>query len=141
MKSESFNAKIMYLVSEGVVTQEKCNLTDKLKAKDYINSLNSNLVNVPKTLKIIGKELVPIQKDFEQYSYPIFLKCNHGCKFNILLKSKKDINSITANAINKYINIDFSKNRNQFQYHNIERFIYLEEFIKVDYLIQFYCFS
>ena len=135
-----FNDKIKYLVSKDIVTDLKCLCADKLKCKEYIQHFNLSEVHIPKTLDIIGKTFILSEVDLTKYTFPLYIKCNHGCKYNIFCNSIKSINTKTINLINDYINRDYYKRRNEYQYSKIDKLIYLEEFIPVNYLMQFYCF-
>jgi len=137
---KSFNSKIKYLVSKDVVTDLKRQCCDKLKAKDYVLNCNvSNLIKIPEVLRITGDKLVLNEIDFTQYEFPLYIKCNHGCRYQIYCNNIDSINRHTESIINKYMSKTYTE-YNEYQYDGIDKKIYLEKYIKIDYLMQFYCF-
>ena len=135
-----FNKKIKKLVSKDIVTEEKCICSDKLKAKEYVKNLDLKVVNIPKVIDILGKEIVPEKIDFTKYNYPMMLKCNHGCKFNVLCRTIKNVNKKNIKYLNNCIKMNFSKVNGEFQYYNIDRKIFIEEFLPIEMTIKFHCF-
>lgn len=135
----TFNFKIMNLVSKNNVSHQKCELSDKLKSKEFIRKFNFDIINIPKNIKIIGKK---INKgfDFSKFEYPLVIKCNHGCGFHMIFNKYEDIHDKDIDKINNFINLNFVNWHGEYQYCKINRLIYIEEFINIKYLHEYYCF-
>lgn len=72
------------------------------------------------------------------------LKCNHGCKWNIICANKKEFDFDEAIIlIKKWHKSDFSNswNNNEYQYKNIVPRIFLEEYIDIDTEYKIWCFN
>jgi len=136
-----FNERIKELVSEKNITDLKRDCTDKLKAKDYVSKFNLPLINIPKVIKVIGKKIELYGSDWTKYKFPLYIKCNHGWRYQILCKNFLDLcNEHNISKMNNFIHCNFYKKHGEYQYSNIDKKIYLEEFIEIDTLMQFYCF-
>lgn len=102
---------------------------DKYKVREYITSKGYSETLVP--LLGFWKDAGLI--DFSKLPNRFVLKCNHGCRMNILVedKSKLDINE-TVKKLNKWMRVDYSKKTAEYHYHDIERYIICEEFLPID---------
>ena len=71
------------------------------------------------------------------------LKCNHGSGMNIFCKEKSNFNLKSAKLLlKKWLNINYGLKMMEYQYINIERKIFAEQYL-VDEMInyKFYCFN
>ncbi|MBO7277939.1 MAG: hypothetical protein J6U84_08275 [Bacteroidales bacterium] len=102
---------------------------DKYKVRDFIIEKGYSETLVP----LLGYWKDARDIDFSKLPKRFVLKCNHGCRMNILVedKSKLDIKS-TIKTLNKWMNIDYSKVTPEYHYHYIDRYIICEEFLPVD---------
>lgn len=117
----------------------KTNIADKILLHEY-------------SKKILGKDIcVPIFKiynnsdeiNFNELPEKFVLKCNHGSKMNILCNNKSKLNITKAKYdLTKWINTNYGLLTFEYQYINIKRKIFAEEYLSdniKDYKI--YCFN
>ena len=90
----NFNEKIHYLIVYKYGKKE-ADLTDKIKVKDYINSLNIKDLYVPKILKVY-KNVEDI--DINELPDKFVLKCNHGSGWNLIVQDKFQIDLSDAKS-------------------------------------------
>ena len=102
---------------------------DKYKVREYIESkgFGDTLVG------LIGHWKDARDIDFSKLPNKFVLKCNHGCRMNILVedKSKLDIPA-TIETLNNWMSTDHGNVATEYQYHFIDRYIICEEYLPVD---------
>lgn len=118
--------------------------TDKITVHDYVKEKLGKDICIP-IIKTFDK---PEQINFDELPNQFVIKCNHGCKMNIIIKDKRkfDFNS-AKQKLNKWLNEDFSNHFGyELHYKNIPHKILIEEFKSneghsdlTDY--KFYCFN
>lgn len=101
---------------------------DKYKVRGFIEEKGYSDTLIP----LLGCWKNAKEIDFSKLPNKFVLKCNHGCRMNILVedKSKLDIKS-TIKTLNKWMKIDYSKITPEYHYHYIDRYIICEEFLPV----------
>ena len=124
---KSFNEKIQNLKYYDNI-KSKTELADKYLMKKYITKEIGEEYNV----KCLGNWKKFEEINFDKLPEQFVLKCNHGSGMNWIVKDKNKINKIELKKkIKKALNTDFSiVNGFELQYHNIDRLIFAEEFIK-----------
>ena len=133
---KSLNEKIRFLMRNENELKTKC--TDKILLREYC----IKILGVDICPKIIGIYDTLNENDWILFPDEFVIKCNHGCKFNYLVKNKKEENFLNIkNKFDEYLKIDFSQKHNEIQYKNINRKIFIEEYIPnvIDYKIS--CFN
>lgn len=124
------------------ITDLKTNCTDKLKLHDYSKKVLGVDLCVPviKTYKTI-KDI-----DLDELPNKFVFKCNHGCKYNFIVKNKKSFDfDEVKRRITSWMSTNFGLKGYELQYYGIERKIYTETYINtkkgdiVDY--KFLCFN
>lgn len=123
----TFNEKIQWLKIYGDV-EFMSKLADKYRVREYV-------------AEKIGKQyLIPLlgvwdnfdDIDFKKLPNQFVLKCNHGCEYNIIVKSKEDFNCEKAKIkIEKWMSEDYGiVGGFETQYSLIPRKIIAEEYIE-----------
>lgn len=140
---QTLNEKIQYLIVNKYGEFE-AELSDKIKVKEYVNSLNIDGLYVPKTIKSY-KNANDI--DLSELPEKFVIKCNHrsGGVFVCTDKSKFDIDGIRK-VLNKMLKENFAKVTYEYHYKYIEPRIMVEEYIsdgtgKMPYDYKFYVFN
>ena len=135
--TESIQSKLNYLIVHES-PDYKSKIVDKIKLHEY-------------SYKILGKDIcVPIIKiyqnstdiNFDELPDKFVLKCNHGAGMNIIVNDKSKLAQREAiNNLDNWMKRNFGLEGAEFQYINIEKKIFAEEFLREnieDYKI--YCF-
>ena len=145
-------SKLRRIINSNLTTiQEKLNYLMIHESPDYKSKIADKILLHKYSINKLGKDIcVPIIKIYNHSNEIILedlpdkfvLKCNHGSGMNIICNNKStfDINKARF-QLNKWKNINYGLNHNEFQYLNIEPKIYAEIFLKEnieDYKI--YCF-
>lgn len=140
---KNFNEKIQYLIINKY-GKEEAKLSDKIKVKEYVSSLNIKNLHVPAIYETYNKE---DKIDLDKLPDHFVLKCNHGSGdvFICKDKSKFDIENIEK-KLKKVLDKDFAKKSLEYHYSMIKPMIYAEEYLDdktntnpVDY--KFYVFN
>lgn len=127
---QTINEKISWLKlntynNNPLVTQ----CADKLKVRDYVkykgcSEILNNLLGVWDHVDEINWETLPNS---------FVLKCNHGCKYNILCPDKNELDiKMTKDKLEHWLKEDYWKLFAEVQYKGIEKKIICEEFLKND---------
>ena len=137
INSGTIQSKLTYLIVHES-PDYKSRLVDKIRVHEYAK-------------KVIGKDIcVPIIKiynnvneiNFDELPNKFVLKTNHGAAMNVIVSDKSKLNIDEAKKnLDKWIKRNFGLEGGEFQYINVERKIFAEEFLKEgieDYKI--YCF-
>lgn len=108
--------------------QVKSDCADKYKVREYLTERGFGDLLVP----LLGVWEDARDIDFEKLPDRFVLKCNHGCKMNILVqdKSKLDLASVVI-RLNKWKSIDYGKESYELHYSNIKPLVICEEFLPV----------
>lgn len=109
-------------------------LSDKIKVKDYVNSkigCNSH------SAKLYGawKSFDELEKncDFSALPQKFFIKTNHACTTNILIKDKKlfaDNLNILNRIFTKFLKTNYAYKSLEMQYEKIKPQIFIEEYLE-----------
>lgn len=133
----TFQDKLNYLLIHES-PEYKSNIVDKIKLSEY-------------SRKILGKNIcIPILKiydnveeiNLDELPNQFVLKCNHGSGWNIFCKDKNNFDFQKAkNMLNFWMNSNFGKLYNEFQYYFIERKIFATQYYGnlIDY--KTFCFN
>ena len=144
--------KYMYYNDSNLTTiQDKINYLTIHESPDYKSKIVDKIKLHEYSKRILGKDIcVPIlniykdANDINLNELPdkFVLKCNHGSEMNIICKDKSRFNLNNAKySLNKWKKRDYGFETGEFQYINVERKIFAEQFLKdniEDYKI--YCF-
>lgn len=136
---KTFTEKIQWLKFYDCIA-EKTYCADKINLRNYCKKILDNDF-CPKILKIYNNVS---EIKYEDLPDRFILKCNHGSNMNIVCKNKAEFNFETAiNKLAFWSNINFSDYCKMCEYHynNIERKIFLEEFIDIECEYKFWCFN
>lgn len=133
-----FTEKIQYLKIFDV-TDLKTYCSDKILLRDFCKQKLGKDICIP-ILKIYNN-INDI--NFSELPNKFVLKCNHGSSMNIICNNKENFNfNIAIKKLHSFINTDYSIFCGyELQYKNINRQIFLEQYmdIKTDY--KFFCFN
>ena len=138
-----FNEKLMYLKLNNynkndlvVMCSDKINLEKYVKACGY-KDLTNKIIKIYKNANEINFNELPKQ---------LALKCNHGCKFNIIIPDKSKIDQEEVKKqLNKWLKTKYGYITAETHYFKIKPRIYAEEYIKSDKVLpndyKVYCFN
>lgn len=144
---KTFNEKIQWLKLYNA-TEFKTNLTDKILVRDYVEQKIGN-----KYLKQIFQVHDSFDEiDFDTLPETFYIKCNHGCKWQIFVKNKNALlsNQKAFNAarqlIKKWLAMKFfAVGGLELQYVGIKPKVFIEKVVEksADVLTEFeiYCFN
>ena len=143
---------MVYNESNLITIQDKINYLTIHESPDYKSNLVDKIKLHEYSKKILGKDIcVPILKIYSNSSEinlselpnKFVLKCNHGSSMNILCNNKTNFNLTKAqNLLDNWMSINYGVFSSEFQYINIFKKIFAEQFLKddiEDYKI--YCFN
>ena len=146
MNNKNINDKSML-----ITIQEKLNYLLIHESPDYKSKIADKIKLHEYSIKMLGKDIcVPIIKIYEnandikleELPDKFVLKCNHGSGMNIICPNKSNFNLLSArNNLDNWKKIDYGLKNGEFQYININRKIFAENFLKEnieDYKV--YCF-
>lgn len=138
---KTYGEKINWIKLNGNL-ERYSNLVDKYAVREYINYKIGD-VYLPK-LYCVHKDVEEL--DFETLPKSFALKCNHGCKYNIICKDKSTLDiKKTKDKLQKWLNEDYFKEAKEIQYKGIDRKIICEEYLEdnnnqlIDY--KYFCFK
>ena len=145
-------SKLRGIIKPNLTTiQDKLNYLLVHESPEYKTKIADKILLHDFSINKLGKDIcVPIIKiyndsndiNLEELPNKFVLKCNHGSGMNILCSNKTNFDINRAKfQLNKWKNINYGLMTNEFQYINIKRKIFAEEFLKEnieDYKI--YCF-
>lgn len=118
--------------------------TDKITVHDYVKEKIGKDICIP----ILKTYNTPEEIKLEDLPNQFVIKCNHGCKMNIIVKDKSKLNvKELKQKLYKWLNEDYSEhNAFELHYKNIPHKILVEEYKEneghedlTDY--KFYCFN
>ncbi len=137
---KTFNEKIQWLKIYFFPNNQKAiDMTDKVKIHYVVKQMDIN-VKLPKIYFETHDA-----KDIPWNDLPnkFVLKCNHGCRYNMVCKNKDEIDKTKVEKqFNKWIKEDFGLFNVEPHYSSIERKIFAEEYLGenlIDY--KFFCFN
>ena len=139
-----FNEKLMYLKLHDYMNNKlvsKC--SDKIAVRDYIKK--NNLETILNKVYVIVDDANYI--NFDALPDKFVLKCNHGCKFNIICTDKANFDEkMAVDTLNKWKKTKFGYETCEPHYFNIKPLIYAEKYIASDEGImpndyKIYCFN
>ena len=139
-----FNEKLMYLKLHEYMKNDlvsKC--SDKIAVREYIK--DNHLESLLNQIYVIVDDANYI--NFEALPDKFALKCNHGCKFNIICTDKANFDKNKAiETLNKWKNTKFGYETCEPHYFKIKPLIYAEKYIASDEGImpndyKIYCFN
>ena len=140
---KTLNEKLQYLIIYKFGKREAY-LTDKIRVKEYVNSLNIDGLTVPRTIKSY-KDANEI--DLSELPDKFVIKCNHrsGGVFVCTNKSAFDLDGIRK-VLNNMLKENYAKVNYEYHYKYIEPQIMVEEYIsdgtgRMPYDYKFYMFS
>ncbi len=118
-------------------------LADKYKVRDYVKEKIWEDVLIK--LHWVWENIEDIP--FKDLPNSYIIKCNHGCKYNIIVENKNKLNiNDTINKLTNWMNEDYYKWWREMQYKNIDKKILIEELLvdektnfPIDY--KFLCFN
>lgn len=120
-------------------------ISDKLRVRDYVTKKVGSEYLIPLLWHGDKPEEIP----FDELPLKFVIKINHGCKYNIIVNDKKQLDQTnTTRQLNKWLGENFCQDTYlgiAWGYKNIRPAIIVESFIEhngkppVDY--KFYCFS
>lgn len=124
---ELFNEKLMYIKLQQydnnpliIRCSDKVQLPEYLKEKGY-NNLTSKIIKIYDDANKI---------DFDELPNRFALKCNHGCKFNIIVRDKDKLDIVkTRRILNRWMKKKYGYATVETHYFNIKPCIFAEEFI------------
>ena len=113
-------------------------IVDKIKLREYVTKILGKNICVP-IIKIYNNAT---EINFDELPNQFVLKCNHGAAMNIIVNNKTKLNKFEAkDTLNKWLNRNFGLEGAEFQYINVEKKIFAEEFLVDDILdYKIYCF-
>ena len=134
----TFQDKLNYLLIHES-SEDKADIVDKIQLRNY-------------SKKILGKDIcVPILKiyndaneiNLDELPEKFVLKCNHGSEMNIICNNKSKFNLDEAkHNLNNWMNINYGLIGFEYQYINVKRKIFAEEFLDDDIIdYKFNCFN
>lgn len=142
-KPELFTEKQQWLkIYDSSFLKTYC--TDKITVHDYVKDKLGKDICIP----IIKTYDNPDEINLNELPNQFVIKCNHGCKMNIIVKDKSKLNFASVKqTLNKWLNTDYSlHNACELHYRNIPHKILIEEYKEnqghsdlTDY--KFYCFN
>lgn len=143
-KPTLFNEKLMYLKLHDYKDNKlvsKC--SDKIAVREYIKE--NDLEFLLNKIYVIVDDANYI--NFDALPDKFVLKCNHGCKMNIICTNKANFDKNKAiETLNKWKNTKFGYETCEIHYFNIKPMIYAEKYIASDEGImpndyKIYCFN
>jgi len=136
---KTFTEKIQWLKFYDC-TEQKTACADKINLRTICKEkIGKNLC--PKILKIYNSIN---EIEYDELPDRFVLKCNHGCKWNIICEDKSKFNFDEAiEKIKIWYNSDFSNSwdNNEYQYKNIVPKIFLEEYLDIKCEYKVWCFN
>lgn len=123
---QTLNEKLQYLILFKYGKKE-ADLSDKIKVKEYVASLNIEGLNIPKTLKVYQNAN---DINLDELPDQFVIKCNHrsGGVFVCTDKSTFDLDGLRK-AINKALKENFAQTTLEYHYKYIKPQIMVEEYI------------
>lgn len=108
--------------------QIKSDCADKYKVREYIIAKGYGDLLIP----LLGVWEDAREIDFNKLPNRFVLKCNHGCKMNILVEDKNKLDKDQAVAqLNEWKDIEFGKKSGEWHYSKIKPYVICEEFLPV----------
>lgn len=120
-----FGEKIQWLKMYGNL--EKYNdYVDKYKVREYIKQKVGEEYLIP----ILGVYDTPDEIDYSKLPNQFVLKLNTGSGFNIIVKNKEELDIEKTNKqLEKWLKIDYSKIKKEYQYKNVKKRIICEKYV------------
>ena len=124
---KTFNDKINWLkIYDYPNNYDVINCTDKFKIHNFLNEKGLNKYNV----KLINSWESASMIDWNSLPEQFVLKCNHGSKYNIICKSKENLDKErTIKKLNKWMKEDYGLVCGELHYSKIKRRIICEEYL------------
>ena len=123
---KTYNEKLQWLKLYDS-TQQKADLTDKYKVRDYVREKIGEKYLIP----LLGVWDGPDDIRFDELPNQFVLKANHGCAYNIIVRDKAQMNEKAArNQIKKWLGENYAFHSLEMHYSLIERKIIAEEYIE-----------
>lgn len=137
--------------SELVTIQDKLNYLLIHESPDMKSKIADKILLHDYSIKKLGKDIcVPIIKIYdnandiklEDLPDKFVLKCNHGSGMNIICDNKTEFDlNLAKKRLNQWKSINYGLKFNEFQYLNIDRKIFAEQFLQKDIEdYKIYCF-
>jgi len=139
---KTINDKLQYLKFHDYYRNEvitRC--VDKYRVRGYLTDKGFEYL-LPK-LYIGGVLPNDINRMWNDLPSSMVIKCNHGCGYNILIKSKNDFDkNDVANTLNIWMKEDCWKIYGEPQYKEVEKCVLVEEYLGDNIeTFKFYCFN
>lgn len=139
---QTFNEKIIWLKIKHHYSDANI-LADKCAVRKFVEKK----IDIRYLIPLIGIFNNPREIDFTKLPDSFVLKTNHGSGYNIIVKSKTDLNiEKTIKQIEKWLNIDYYQLGKEYQYKGIKPKVICETYLEnspekplIDYKI--FCFS
>ena len=122
---KTFTEKLQWLkIYDSSFLKTYC--TDKITVHDYVQEKIGKDICIP----IIATYNKPEEIDLSKLPERFVIKCNHGCKMNIIVKDKSKMNfNDIKQKLNKWLGEDFSQHNGcELHYKNIPHKILIEEY-------------
>ena len=134
----NINEKLMWL-SRYWQHPLKTLCADKYLVRDYIVDLGLQDILIP----IIETYENPQDIDFDSLPNKFVIKCNHGCRLNLICEDKSNLDlDMTKNTLHKYINKNYGFSSYEIHYSKIKRKIICQHFLaKEPKEIQVFCIN
>lgn len=142
----TFNEKILYRMINPVDSEHITQLADKLKARDYVEKINQNILPV-----IYGVFDNVDDIDISYFPEKFVLKCNHDSGSFIICTNKNSFDfERVKSKISLHLKMNMYYKTREWQYKKIKPFVFCEEYIDrqsmecsgiVPDIFRFHCFD
>lgn len=136
-----FGEKIQWLKLYGKIDKYN-DYVDKYLVRNYVKEKIGEEYLIP----LLGVYNNAEEIDYSKLPSEFVIKINNGSAMNIIVKDKNNINIKKINKkLNKWLKIDYSKIKKEYQYKNVQRKIIIEKYMVdlsgelIDY--KFFCFD
>lgn len=120
-----FGEKIQWFKLYGNL-EKYTDYADKYKVREYIKQKIGEEYLIP----ILGVYDTPEEIDYSKLPNQFVLKLNTGSGFNIIVKNKEELDIDKTNKqLKKWLKIDYSKIKKEYQYKNIKKRIICEKYV------------
>lgn len=124
---QRWGEKLIWL-NHNWLPQIKSDCADKYIVREYIKEKGFEDLLIP----LLGVWDDASEIDFNKLPDRFVLKCNHGCRMNILVQDKSIINKASVvHQLNKWKSIDYGKESGELHYSKIKPLIICEDFLPV----------
>ena len=123
---KTFNEKIQWIKLNDI-DDLKTKLTDKYEVRDWVKDKIGEQYLIP----LLGVYDRPEEINWDELPHEFIIKCNHGCKWNIIVKDKNTIDrSVVNNSLHRWLQTTYGINGFELQYYKIKPKIIIEKKIE-----------